>query len=454
LRDGALFGALASTSGLLSACGGGESATGQDDVTTTVPTDTRVAGTITVATMPGPRWESALRASAAAYKKVNPEATVNISVSAFDEHYQKLANELATDSDATDLWVFDVALVGQSQAKLYPLTDLYESDKEWKDWYLGGVPEVYRECWSWKGTPLAVVHDANAMMSWWRKDVLAQQGLDEPKTFETMLANAKTLSAQKPGSGFMTTAAAGPYLAVLFTGMMYAFGGKWWENDRPESFGRVSGDDKPGQILLDSPECVAAMTMLRDLVKAGNAGSLNAKEFENNAAFNNDLVHQQLIYSGLMQLQSKKENPKYWDQMVSAGFPVGGSNTDPQATGVKAGYGLAIPKASKSVDLAFDFAKFYTSRENAETLIGAGGQPANATLLKEWSKKPGYQAFGTIADMIVAGHHQAQFPEGGDFYDAMSNATASVLTGKTTPEQGCADMRAKTEKIMKRAGYV
>jgi multiple sugar transport system substrate-binding protein len=453
LREAGVLGALVGAPSVLAACGGGSEST-TDQTPTTASTDTRVAGTITVATMAGGRWEPPLRATAEAYKKVNPKATVNIAASPFNEHYQKLANQLATDSDSTDVWVLDVSLVGQSQSKLQPLDDLFESDKEWKDSYLSGVPALYRDSWSWEGRRMAVVHDANAMMSWWRSDVLKDGELPEPATLETMLANAKVLSGKKAGSGFMTTAAAGPYLAVLYTGMMCAFGGKWWENDAPDQFGRISADNKPGEILLDSPENVAAMTMLRDLIQIGNRGSLNAQEFENNAAFEAGLVHQQVIYSGLMQLQSKKQNPKYWDKLVSGGFPLGGNNTNKMSTGVKAGYGLAIPKASKNVDLAFDFAKFYSSRENAERVITSGGQPANATILREQSTKPGYQVFGTIADMIVAGHHQAQFPESGDFYDTMSNSIAQVITGKQTPEAGCNDMKSSVETLFKRAGYV
>jgi multiple sugar transport system substrate-binding protein len=404
--------------------------------------------------MPGPRWEGALRASAEAYKTVNPEATVNILVNPFTEHYQKIGTELASDSDATDVYVFDAALLGQSQAKLLPLTDLIASDAAWKSFYEEGVPAAYRDSWSWDGVPLAVVHDANCMMAWQRTDISEQNGLPAPTTFEIMLDNANKLNAVKKNSGFMTTAAAGAYLAVLYTGMMHAFGGKWWENDIPDAFGRISAEKPPGAVLLDSPENVAAMTMLRDLVAAGPEASLNAQEFENNEAFKNDLVYQQLMWSGLMVLQTEKENPQYWDKLASSPFPTGGSNTDANAAGIKGGFGLSIPKASKNAELAFDFSKFVASAENAETFIGGGGQPPNTATLTEWSTKPGFQVFETLATGIISGHHQAQFPEGGEFYDTISNATAAVLTGEKEPADGCADMKKNTEALLKRAGYV
>lgn len=408
---------------------------------------------IAVGTMPGPRWEGALKASATAYE-AKTGIPINLVVNPFTEHYQRIATTLATDSTNFDVFVFDAALIGQSYPKLAPLTDMIAADPEWSKYYIDGVPEVYRGSWSWDGVPYSVVHDANSMMAWWRTDVFAENSLPEPTTFEIMLDNAKKLSAIKEGSGFMTTAARGAYLAVLYTGMMWAFGGKWWENDTPEAFGRVSKESPSGAVLLDSPENVAAMTMLRDLIAAGNPGSLNAQEFENNAAFINDTVTQQLIWSGLMELQNPTLNPTYHDKLISRDFPLGGSNADATKTGIKGGFGLAIPKASEQVQAAFDFCKFTVSAENAEAFIGGGGQPANATLLNEWSSKPGFQSFATIAQGIVSGHHQAQFPEGGQFYDVISNNVATVLTEGKDPAAACAQMKADTEALLQRAGYL
>ena len=64
---------------------------------------------------------------------------------------------------------------------------------------------------------------------------------------------------------------------------------------------------------------------------------------KNNEAFKNDLVYQQLMWSGLMVLQTEKENPEYWDKLASGPFPTGGTNTDANAAGIKGGFGLSIP---------------------------------------------------------------------------------------------------------------
>jgi multiple sugar transport system substrate-binding protein len=419
----------------------------------------RKAGKVVVATMPGPRWEGALRASAKTYMQKNPDMKINFVVSPFTEHYQRIGTALQTDSSDYDIFVFDRALMGQSYPKLAPLNDLFDKNPAWRDFYLKNVPFAYRGSWDWPpgkkdAVHYSVVHDANAMMSWWRIDTFKEQGLQVPKTFDIMLANAQKLNTLKKGSGFMTTAARDAHLAVLVTGMIWSYGGRFWENDVPNNFGVVGKDRPPGKVLLDSPEAIESMKMLKALIDIGNPASLNAREFENNAAFIAGRDYQQLMWSGLMVLQNKKLNPKLWNKVTTADFPLGGNNKDKTRTGIKGGFGLAIPKASKVTDLAFDFCMHTTSKANAEAFIKGGGQPANINLLNTWAKKPGFGVFGTIAEGIIHGHHQSGFPEGGEFYNILVTNGGAILTGNVSAEKGCQNMRKDTEKLFKRAGYI
>ncbi|HET7715291.1 MAG TPA: extracellular solute-binding protein [Bauldia sp.] len=413
------------------------------------------AKTLTVTTMPGPRWEGALRASAKAYQTAHPDVEVNILVSPYAEHYQRIGTSLAEDSSDFDLHLFDPVLIGQSHPKLLPLSELFDSDPEWRDYYLQGVPEFYRGSWSWDGVPYSVVHDANCMMTWWRTDIFDEMNLPEPATFEIILENAKALNERKPGSGYMTCGARNAwFLGMTYTGMMHGFGGRWYENDTPDRFGRIDPSVGPGKLLLDSRENLATMTMLAELAKVWNPASVNAQEFENAEAFKNDVVYQQNMWSGLMLLQNPKENPNYASALISRDFPIGGSNKDTSMTGMKGGFGLAIPKACKDPQLAFDFAKFVASQENAENFILGGGQPSNTTLLNTWGEKHEYQVFKSIALGIAHGHHLAQFPEGPEFFQLITQHAGNVVTGAVTAEEGCQQMQADATTLFERAGYL
>lgn len=410
---------------------------------------------LAVTTMPGPRWEGALRASAKAYQQKHPDIEIEILVSPYAEHYQRIGTSLIEDSSAFDAHLFDPVLIGQSYPKLQPLSELFDQDPEWRDYYQKGVPYYYRGSWDWDKVPYSVVHDANCMMTWWRTDVFDKVGLKEPATFGQILENTKALNGSKADSGFMTCAARNAwFLGMTYTGMMHGFGGRWYEHDIPDKFGRIDVNEGSGKILLDSPENVAATTMIRDLSKVWNAASLNAQEFENVEAFKNDVSHQQVMWSGLMFLQDAKENPNFHDKLRSRDFPIGGSNADPAKTGMKGGFGLAIPKASKNVKEMFEFAKFTASKENAETFIKGGGQPSNATLLNEWGEQPQYQVFKSIAQGIEHGHHLAQFADGPEFFQILTQHIGDVVTGKAEPEPACAAMKKDVEVLFQRSGYL
>lgn len=410
---------------------------------------------LVVTTMPGPRWEGALRASAGAYQAANPGVEIEILVSPYAEHYQRIGTSLIADSADFDLHLFDPVLIGQSYAKLTPLQNLFEADPDWRDYYTRGVPYFYRGSWDWDGVPYAVVHDANCMMTWYRQDVFEQHGLKEPANFETILSNAKALNERKLGSGFMTCAGRTQwFLGMTYTGMLHAFGGRWYENDRMEAFGRIDPAKGSGAILLDSPEALAAAEMLRQLSQVWNQGSLNALEFENAEAFKNDIVHQQVMWSGFMTLQSPKDNPRYHADMISRDFPVGGPDPDSKQTGMKGGFGLSIPKASKNVELAFDFAKFTTSQANADTFIKGGGQPSNVELLNTFGEQPEYQVFKSIAQGIANGHHLAQFAEGPQLFQIITQHIGDLATGAAGTDEACANMKDEVETLFRRAGYL
>jgi ABC-type glycerol-3-phosphate transport system substrate-binding protein len=139
---------------------------------------------------------------------------------------------------------------------------------------------------------------------------------------------------------------------------------------------------------------------------------------------------------------------------MSRDFPIGGANKNVNMTGMKGGFGLAIPKAAKDTKLAFDFAKFVVSPENAENFILGGGQPSNTTLLNTWGEKPEYQVFKSIAKGIANGHHLAQFPEGPEFFQLITQHAGNVATGSVSAEDGCKQMQADAITLFERAGYV
>ena len=249
-----------------------------------------------------------------------------------------------------------------------------------------------------------------------------RSGLPEPKTFETILENAKKLNENKPNAGYMTCAARNAwFLGMTYTGMMHGFGGKWYDNDEPATFGRIYKDKGSGKLLLDSPENVATMTMLRDLAQVWNPASSMPRNSRTRKPSRTTSAISRYMWSGLMPLQNPKENPNTTTKLMSRDFPLGGKNTRCRPHRHEGRLWPGHPQGGeRSPSSPSTSRNSRPSKDNAETFIKGGGQPSNVELLNSWGEKPEYQVFKSIALGIANGHHLAQFPEGPQFFQIIT----------------------------------
>ena len=216
--------------------------------------------------MPGPRWEGALQASAEAYQAAESRRRRSrFSVSPYAEHYQRIGTSLAEDSarlrPAPLRSGADRPVPSQALAADRPVR------------HRSGVARLLRRracrisiaaAGAGTASPIRVVHDANCMMTWWRTDVFDEHGLPEPTTFEIILENAKKLNEKKATAGFMTCAATRRLVPRhdLYRHDACASAASGTRTTSRTPFGRIDPSKGSGKLLLDSPENVAAMTML------------------------------------------------------------------------------------------------------------------------------------------------------------------------------------------------
>ena len=123
------------------------------------------------------------------------------------------------------------------------------------------------------GKVMAVAFMANAQHLVYRKDVLEKAGIATPKTYEDMLAAAKTLRdkgiAQNPVGGAYK---AGWNIAQEFTNMYIGYGGEFF---------------KPGtaEVSINNEKGVAALKMMKDLAGYMNPDYLTHDSNLTNAEF-------------------------------------------------------------------------------------------------------------------------------------------------------------------------
>ena len=70
-------------------------------------------------------------------------------------------------------------------------------------------------------------------------------------------------------------------------------------------------------------------------------------------------------------------------------------------------------------------------------------------LLNSWGEKPEYQVFKSIALGIANGHHLAQFPEGPEFFQLITQHAGDVATGARAPEEACQGMQGGRDGLVR-----
>ena len=120
-------------------------------------------------------------------------AKINVVTVPNSELYQKALTDLATGTNSFDgflfapSWIVDFAPAGFIE----DLTDRVEADEalEWDD-----VAPFFQDFNSYEGKVYSIPLDGDFHMVYYRSDILAQEGLDPPKTWDDYLNIAKTLN--------------------------------------------------------------------------------------------------------------------------------------------------------------------------------------------------------------------------------------------------------------------
>jgi multiple sugar transport system substrate-binding protein len=122
-------------------------------------------------------------------------AKINVVTVPNSELYQKALTDMASGTNSFDgflfapSWIVDFAPAGY----LEPLTERVNADKtlEWED-----IAPFFRDFNSYEGEVYSIPLDGDFHMVYYRSDILAQEKLEPPKTWDDYLNIAKTLNGK------------------------------------------------------------------------------------------------------------------------------------------------------------------------------------------------------------------------------------------------------------------
>lgn len=322
-----------------------------------------------------------------------------------------------------------MAYVGSRTLKEFSENDLIVevpmTDEEKAAYYPHIVDTVTIGGTQW-GVPIAFSTKA----LYWNKDLFRQAGLDPekpPTTWAEEIEMAKTIKEKTGIPGFGLS-------AKTFDNTMHQFLHWVYSND-----GQII--DADGNIVMDSPQVLAALTAYRDITPFAEEGPTAYEQNEVRAIFLDGKVA--MIQAAVGAAFRLKETGIDWGV---TDLPLG-----PDAKGkgtLLITDSLAIFQGSGVEEKAVEFAKYITSPEVQEAYEGggkAGLTPLrpSAAVDKMVAEAPYWRPF---IDGIAFGGPEPLFTDYKGFQNVMIEMVQSVVTGKAEPQAALTKAAAALEE--------
>jgi len=320
-----------------------------------------------------------------------------------------------------------LAYVGSRTLKQFALNDLIipipMTDEE-KAAYYNYVPETVTIDGTQWGVPVAFSTKA----LYWNKKLFEEAGLDPevpPATWEEEIAFAKQISEKTDADGFGV-------VAKTFDNTVHQFLHWVYTND-----GLVI--DADNNIVLDSPQNLAALTALKDIVPYAEEGPTAYEQNEVRAIFLDGKLG--MIHAAVGAVNRLADTDIEWGV---ANLPLGPDAKGPGTLLITDS--LAVFKGTGVEEQATDFAKFLTSPERqfeaemAQGLTPLRPVPEVANLVAE---KPYWKPF---LDGIEFGGPEPLFTDYIGFQNVMIEMVQSVVTGAAEPAAALTKAAADLEE--------
>lgn len=268
----------------------------------------------------------------------------------------------------------------------------------------------------------------------YRKDILEEQGIQPPKTYDELRAAMHKLNeagipamTSRGSTGHQVTAA-------------------WLFHLAPMG-GRVFDDE--WNPVINSAEGVKAAEFLRDVVKTGPTGIETFGFGEAAAAF---LQGDAALYVDTLKIAAMSRNPKLSKVDGKVGFAL--HPTDAQCGAETGGFALGIPANSTKKEAAFLFIQYLTSKAGDQRMAELGGDPIRISTLKNNADK--FPEYSVIADQLPCADPDWRplIPEWNELnIDVLGQALTKVITSDEPIQPILDEANEKARAIMQRENY-
>jgi multiple sugar transport system substrate-binding protein len=313
---------------------------------------------------------------------------------------------------------------------LLPLDEYFSQDE--LDEFLPGPVEG---C-TYEGTLFAIPWFTDAGILYYRRDLLENEELSPPETWDDLLAQSRLLHQEYGVYGFV-------FQAQQYEGLICNFLEYVWANG-----GRVLTPS--GEVTIDSPEAVEALEFMAALVSQNDItpeGIATYKEEESRQLFTEGKAAFMRNWPYAWALAQSEEKGSEVAGMVGiAPLPHPPGGTSAACLG---GWNLAISRYSKHPSESAQFIRFMTSYEAQKTFALEGGRlPTRKALYHDQDvllRNPHYES---LYEAFMTARPRPVTPFYPKLSDLLQIEVHQAIIGAKTPKDALRSAQDQIEKIL------
>ncbi|MEU8230643.1 extracellular solute-binding protein [Actinoplanes sp. NPDC048967] len=289
------------------------------------------------------------------------------------------------------------------------------------------------------GKTYCVPYYAGARVLIYRTDLFDKAGLKAPKTYDDLVAAAKTLK-EKNGSD--------KQFSAFYMPGKYWYAAMAWVHGNGGTIAKKDGDKWVG--TLSEPGAQQGLTKWAEIAKTYSSGDPTKDENDQDAVYAQGKSG--MIYGNGWELGAVQEQPKDPNDPASAKVKtkVNGKVATAPLPGIPSflgGSDVAVTAKSKNADLAAKWAQIFTDAKSQEGLIAKGVLPNATSLLDKAAAVKGNEATAQAAKETW---FVPMAPKWSDVESAnvLQNMLVSIATGKATVPAAAKEADAKINEIL------
>lgn len=374
----------------------------------------------------------ALKAAVGDYGRLHPNLKIQTVVLPYASLFEKELLEVTFAAGSYDVMMMDdpwfPRLAGQE--KLAPL------DREPDPDFIPACIAICREPYG-TGKLYALPYVGNSQLFFYRRDLYEKYKLPEPKTWNDVLAAARTIGAGEKGAGrqiygYVMRAAQGNAVVADYMPLFWAFGGEMF--------------DTAGNATVNTPESLAALHFMIELGKYAPPAYVSFNADEVSAHLLQATAAQSINWPAWIPAMDDPAKSRVAGKIAYAALP---GQVRPGAAEI-GNWLLGIPRKSQHLETARGFIFWATGAKQMRLAAERGNPPTRHSLFADPQLRARFRAYEVQERSLTTSRPRPRTPYWNEIENSFGIYLSKANSGNMSAEEAMQHANREIQAILER----